>query len=58
MFFVMLNHPSQDIPAIPMVNENDDISFFEDVESAKAAAKDNDLGENFGFDIFQLGNGE
>lgn len=58
MFFVMLYHPNKEIPALPMLNAADEICFFDYVDEAKAAAKNNELGEHFGFDVFQLGNGE
>lgn len=61
MFFVMLNHPSADIPAIPMVradaDDATDIAFFHSEEDAFAAAESNYLGENYGYEVFELGAG-
>lgn len=60
-FFVMLNHPK--CPPLIMNEVGDDafdftVAYFEAYELAKAAAEDNDLGEHFGYEIFQLGCGE
>ena len=58
-FFVILNHPK----CAPLImtdtySRGEDIAWFYTYESAKAAAQDNDLGNTFGYEIFQLGYGE
>jgi hypothetical protein len=57
-YFVMLNHPNPNINAVVMVNEDDEVSFFSSAEWARTAALDNPLGENFGYEIFELGTGD
>ena len=59
MFFVMLNHPSENIEALIMTQGTyDEPAFFATQEDARKAAKNNTLGENFGYEIFELGTGE
>jgi hypothetical protein len=58
-FFVMLNHPN----CSPLVmtdkdGDGDDIAYFDTKESAEASAKNNTLGHNYGYEVFQLGRGE
>lgn len=61
MYFVMLYHPSADIPAMPLLKaearDAGDIAFFESEKEAFAAAEDNDLGEIYGYDVFEIGGG-
>ena len=61
MYFVMLNHPDVNVAAVPLLKADakdaGDIAFFESEEDAFSAAESNDLGENFGYDVFALGNG-
>lgn len=61
MYFVMLNHPNVNVAAVPLLKSDaedaGDIAFFETEEEAFSAAEKNDLGENFGYDVFALGNG-
>ena len=58
-FFVMLNHPV----CAPLImtdsqGDGDDIAYFKTYKLAKEAATDNDLGDAFGYEVFQLGCGE
>ncbi len=46
MYFVMLGHPDENIPSVPLVEE------------ANEDAENNFLGHGFGFEVFQLGYGE
>ena len=57
-YFVMLNHPNKNIQAMPMVDENENIAWFESEESARETAYGTQLGHAYGFEIFQLGHGE
>ena len=58
-FFVMLNHPVCQ-PLIMTVDsgDGDDIAYFETKKDADISAQDNDLGDAFGYEVFQLGCGE
>lgn len=59
MFFVMLNHPSEDIPALPLAGvDPDTVEFFASRDEAIEAGNNNLLGENFGFEVFELGTGD
>lgn len=55
-FFVMLNHPSPNVPAVPMADD-EDIAFYDTEDAAREAANNSILGEKFGFEIFELGTG-
>ena len=55
MFFVMLNHPNPKVPAVPLVDEDGDIVFFDDSGAAYYAAEMSSLGEVYGFEVFELG---
>lgn len=57
MYFVMLNHPSENIPAIPMVDDNNNTIFFDELELAQKSAEQSFLGDCYGFEVFELGNG-
>ena len=58
MFFVLLNHPKNDVPAVPLIeSKTDNIAFYETFEEAGEAAESSSLGEEFGYEIFQLGQG-
>ena len=58
MFFVMLNHPSPHVPALPMVGDSsDDVAFFDSYDHACEAAESSSLGDAYGFDVFELGSG-
>jgi len=54
-FFVMLNHPKC-LPLI-MMKDEENVAYFDTQEEAKVAANDNDLGDAFGYEVFQLGCG-
>ena len=59
-YFVMLNHPSKNIQAMPMIIdvETNNVAWFETEEHARKAAEDSMLGEAYGFEIFRRGYGE
>lgn len=57
-YFVMIAHPSNNVPAIPMTEDNDDIAFFDDEDDARWAGENNSMAKAFGYEIFQLGTGE
>ena len=58
MFFVMLNHPNPNVPALPMTcNDDKDVAFYKTREEAQNDAENNSLGEHFGYNVFELGNG-
>ena len=58
MFFVMLNHPSDSIPAVPLIDpDSDNIGFYETEGEAGCAAESSHLGEEWGYEIFELGCG-
>lgn len=55
-YFVILNHPNGSV--MPLVeNDEQDLMMFESERKATICASDNPLGENFGFEVFELGNG-
>jgi hypothetical protein len=53
-FFVMLN--TQNGGYTPMMGD-DEIAKYTTFEAAAEAAEDNPLGENFGYEVFQIGCG-
>jgi len=56
-YFVMLEHP-RGIP-VPMTTGEygEDIAWFELLDDAKEAAKNNPLGDAYGYEIFERGGG-
>lgn len=55
-YFVILNHPNGIV--MPLVEGDDnDLAMFESDTDAMAAGYENPLGQNFGFEIFELGGG-
>lgn len=58
MYFVMLNHPSDYVEAVPLMKDDDHIEFFETKEEADKAAPQTILGDNYGWEVFCLGRGE
>jgi len=58
-FFVMLNHPSCAGNYTPMdCGDNDfELARFATKEEAEKAARNSALGENFGYEVFEIGNG-
>ena len=56
-FFIMLYNQKGD-RAMPITDEDDNVVFFESLEAAKEAMKNNPYAEAFGFEIFELGTGE
>jgi len=44
--------------ATPIVDENEDVIFFETMEEAKEVAKNHLACQAFGYEIFELGMGE
>ena len=54
-FFVMLY--TQNGSFTPMMVDDYDIAKYETEEEARLAAKDNPLGEAFGYEIFEIGIG-
>jgi len=60
MYFVMLNHPSKNVIAMPLIELKEgssDIAFYNTYEEACAAAENSSLGANFGYEVFCLGEG-
>ena len=57
-YFVMLNHPAESVPAAPMVNDDDEVEFYETYQEAANAAQNSWLGDRLGYEIFCLGCGE
>lgn len=55
-FFVMLHHPNGG--ALPMVDDNEDVVFYDSKTHAISDAKANPLGGNYGFEIFEIGYGD
>lgn len=55
-FFVMLTTQNGGYTPL-MSSKTDDIAKFETAEIAKANAEDNVLGSNFGYEVFQRGDG-
>ena len=55
-YFVMLNLQRGGIT--PMVDGDDELALFETQEEAEASAKNNVLGDAFGYEVFCRGNGE
>ena len=55
MFFVMLNHPNPSVPAVPLVDDDGDVVFFDDRGGACFAAESSYLGDGYGFEVFELG---
>jgi hypothetical protein len=54
-YFVLLNH--QNGKVIPMMEDDENMAFFEsEIEACECASK-NPLGETFGFEVFELGGG-
>ena len=43
------------VPAVPLVDEDGDIVFFDDSGAAYYAAEMSSLGEVYGFEVFELG---
>lgn len=58
-FFVMLNHPSCPGNYLPMgCGEHDfELARFATKDEAEKAAKESVLGENFGYEVFEIGCG-
>lgn len=55
-FFVMLN--TQHKGYTPLMNlDNDDIAKFKSKDDARKCANENLLGNNFGYEIFEIGCG-
>tara|TARA_R110000772_G_scaffold157499_4_gene268687 strand:+ start:1756 stop:1947 length:192 start_codon:yes stop_codon:yes gene_type:complete len=58
-FFVMLSHPvCQPLIMTTSDGDGDDIAYFSTRELAVQAARNNDLGDSFGYEVFRLGCGE
>lgn len=58
-FFVMLSHPSQ-APVIMVHHDeacSDNVAYYESEEEAREAAIKSFLGEDCGFEVFELGPG-
>ena len=55
-FFVILNWPNGEVSHMNQ-GEYNDLVLFETEELARKAAKDNPLGEKFGYEIFEIGCG-
>ena len=55
-YFVILNHQNPDIH-LPLVDDDDQMMFFESENFAIAAAEGSMLGSAFGFEVFELGSG-
>ena len=55
-YFVMLNCTGGRIT--PMTDSDDNVAMFETIEEANEAARDNMLGEAYGFEVFCKGCGE
>ena len=56
-FFVMLNWQNQK-GASPMINDSEEVQFFSNRDDARAAALENVMGLNFGYEIFLRGEGQ
>ncbi len=56
-YFVMLNLQRGGISPMTL-GEDDELALFETQEEAEASAKNNVLGDAFGFEVFCRGNGE
>ncbi|WP_155303458.1 hypothetical protein [Desulfosarcina widdelii] len=55
-FFVILNHQNGSV--LPMVeNDDGDLAMFETETDAVTAGNNNPLGEHYGFEVFELGDG-
>lgn len=55
-FFIMLRTQRGD-KAMPIVDENEEVMFYESEEEAISAMKGHAYAEAFGFEIFELGTG-
>lgn len=55
-YFVILNHPNGKV--LPLVeNDENDIAMFDSEIQALSAGQNNDLGNYYGFEVFELGGG-
>jgi hypothetical protein len=54
-FFVMLTTQNGDY--LPLIDKYGDIAKFNTANAARDSAKNNPLGENFGYEIFERGCG-
>jgi hypothetical protein len=55
-YFIMMY--SQDgSTAMPIIEENGDVTFFETEEEARELAKEHHFCFNFGYEIFEMGTG-
>lgn len=54
-FFVMLNNMSGTL-LVPLMN-GEDLAMFENYEQAKIAAEENPMGDAYGYQIFESGDG-
>lgn len=55
-YFVMLRHP--ECGHLPMIDNDDNVAWFDTEQEAVAAGSDSFLGEGFGFEVFCIGHGE
>jgi hypothetical protein len=55
-FFVMLYHPNGSF--VPLVEEDNEMMFFGTVKEADDHAKASCLGSEFGYETFQMGEGQ
>ena len=56
-FFVMLNNQAAD-RLVPLIQSNDELAMFATLREAMDAARKTPLGEVFGFEVFEAGQGE
>lgn len=56
-YFVML-YTSADVGYVPMIDGDDnDLAMYDTEDEARSAAQNTSLGEAFGYEIFQMGEG-
>lgn len=57
-YFVMLEHPrGWPVPMIDSESAYDDLAWFETEDDARRCARQNPLGEAYGFEVFERGGG-
>ena len=55
-YFVIIHHPNGRV--YPLIEDDDNMAMFKTASDANVAGYENDLAATYGFEIFELGNGE
>jgi len=54
-YFVMLRHPNPRNNGVPLMENDENIAWFETYTEASEAGENNWLGSDFGFVVFNIG---